>query len=141
MPEDLTNSKIDRQNILNNPYAIVEIQKATQIKGIEFEGTVRLVKEQVAQFFEVTPRTIDNILQQYGDELRQNGYEVLKGKRLKEFKLRVQEQSGNEMDFVTKTTVLGSFDFRAFLNIAMLLSDMCLLQGNSYGRWKMSAIM
>jgi hypothetical protein len=27
------------------------------------------------------------------------------------------------MDFVTKTTVLGSFDFRAFLNIAMLLSD------------------
>jgi len=123
MPEDLTNSKIDRQNILNNPYAVVEIQKATQIKGIEFEGTGRLVKEQVAHFFEVTPRTVDNLLQKYGDELRQNGYEVLKGKRLKEFKLRVQEQSGNEIDFVTKTTVLGIFDFRAFLNIAMLLSD------------------
>jgi hypothetical protein len=112
MPEDLTNSKIDRQNILNNPHAIVEIQKATQIKGIEFEGTVRLVKEQVAQFFEVTPRTIDNVLQQSGDELRRNGYEVLKGKRLKDFKLRIQEQSVNEIDFVNKTTVLGSFDFR-----------------------------
>jgi len=45
MPEDLTNSKIDRQNILNNPYARLEIQKATQIKGIEFERTVWLVKE------------------------------------------------------------------------------------------------
>jgi len=43
MPEDLTNSKVDRQNILNNPYAVVEIQKATQIKGIDFEGAVRLL--------------------------------------------------------------------------------------------------
>lgn len=122
MAKDLTQSPIDRKNILNNPYAVSEIQKATQVKGVVFEGAVRLVKEQVARFFEVTPRTIDNVLQHYGDELRQNGYEVLKGKRLKAFKLCVTGQFGNEMDFVTKTTVLGTFDFRAFLNVAMLLT-------------------
>jgi len=123
MAKDLVNSPVERQNILNNPYAVIELEKATQIKGIQFEGAVRLVKEQVAQFFEITPRTIDNLLQQYGNELRQNGYEVLKGKRLKEFKLCIQSQFGNEMDFVTKTTILGIFDFRTFLNVAMLLTD------------------
>lgn len=122
MPKDLTSSSIERQNVLNNPYAIEEIQKATHIKGVLFEGNVRLIKEQVAQFFEITPRTIDNLLQQYSNELRHNGYEVLKGKRLQEFKLCVQGQSANEMDFVTKTTILGIFDFRTFLNVAMLLS-------------------
>lgn len=37
MNKDLTTSKIDRQNILNNELAITEIQKQTNIKGILFE--------------------------------------------------------------------------------------------------------
>jgi len=36
--KDLTKSDIDRQNILNNPYAVAEIKKATNVRGIEFEG-------------------------------------------------------------------------------------------------------
>ena len=36
--KDLTVSQIDRQNILNNPYALQEIERATRIKGISFEG-------------------------------------------------------------------------------------------------------
>jgi len=36
--KDLTVSQVDRQNILNNPYALQEIEKATRIKGIPFEG-------------------------------------------------------------------------------------------------------
>lgn len=123
MSKDLTNSAIDRQNILNNPYALTEIEKAAGIQGIPFEGKTVLLKEQVAAFFEVTPRTIDNYIERNGEELRQNGYEVLRGKRLKEFKLVVRTQSGNETDFVTKTTLLGIFDFRAFLNLAMLVSE------------------
>ncbi len=82
-----------------------------------------MLKEQVAAFFEVTPRTIDNYIEKNGEELRQNGYEVLRGKQLKEFKLVIRTQSGNETDFVTKTTLLGIFDFRAFLNLAMLVSE------------------
>ena len=123
MAKDLVNSPVDRQNILNNPYAVTEIQKATKIKGVMFEGAARLTKEQVAGFFEITPRTIDNYLSRNEAELRNNGYEVLRGNRLKTFKKDLQDQFGNETDFVTKTTILGVFDFRAVLNIAMLLAE------------------
>ena len=34
MNKDLTNSAIHRQNILNNPFALQEIEKAAQIQGI-----------------------------------------------------------------------------------------------------------
>ena len=121
--KDLTVSQVDRQNILNNPYALAEIEKAAGIKGITFEGNTILLKEQVADFFEVTPRTIDNYIEKFGEELRQNGYAVLRGKRLKELKTVLEKDFGNEIDFVTKTTVLSIFDFRSFLNLAMLLSE------------------
>lgn len=103
MSKDLTTSAIDRQNILNNPYALDEIEKAAGIRGIPFEGKRVVLKEQVSAFFEVTPRTVDNYIEKFGAELRQNGYEVLKGNRLKEFKEALLAQGGNEMDFVTKT--------------------------------------
>jgi len=121
--KDLTVSQVDRQNILNNPYALQEIEKATRIKGIPFEGKTVVLKEQVSAFFEVTPRTIDNYIEKFGEELRQNGYEVLRGNRLKSLKLEISRQGVNETDFVTKTTVLGIFGFRAFLNIGMLIGE------------------
>ena len=121
--KDLTVSQVDRQNILNNPYALQEIENATRIKGIPFEGKTVVLKEQVAAFFEVTPRTIDNYIEKFGEELRQNGYEVLRGKRLKSLKMEISKQGDDETDFVTKTTVLGIFDFRAFLNMGMLISE------------------
>jgi hypothetical protein len=123
MSKDLTNSAVDRQNILNNPYALAEIEKAAGIRGIPFEGKTVVLKEQVAAFFEVTTRTVDNYLEKFSDELRQNGYELLKGKRLQDCKLAIQATFGHEADFVTKTTVLGVFDFRAFLNLAMLMTE------------------
>ena len=46
--KDLTVSQVDRQNILNNPYAIQEIEKATHIRGIPFEDKTVVLKEQVA---------------------------------------------------------------------------------------------
>ena len=123
MSKDLTNSAVDRQNILNNPYALAEIEKAAGIRGIPFEGKTVVLKEQVAAFFEVTPRTVDNYLEEFSEELRQSGYELLKGKRLQDCKLAIRATFGHEADFVTKTTVLGVFDFRAFLNLAMLMTE------------------
>jgi hypothetical protein len=122
MSKDLTNSSIDRQNILNNPYALTEIEKAAGIQGIPFEGKTVLLKEQVADFFEVTIRTIENYLEQHAAELAKNGYEVLKGKSLKE---AIQAIDVPETNFgnITKTPQLGVFDFRAFLNLAMLVSE------------------
>src|SRR3989339_1277860 len=107
MNKDLTKSQVDRQNILNNPYAVEEIKKASNIQGILFEGKLVLIKEQVAEFFEVTPRTIDNYISKYDAELKQNGYEIVRGKSLKEFKLALKKQFDNETDFVIKTNVLG----------------------------------
>lgn len=123
MGKDLTNSHLERQNILNNPYAIQEIEKATQLEGIRFENKVVLLKEQIAEFFEVTPRTIELYLSKFEKELKENGYEVLRGKRLQTLKDSMKNQFGTEIDFGTKTTVLGIFDFRAFLNIGMLLQE------------------
>ena len=59
MIKDLTNSKIERQNILNNELAIEEVRKNTKINGISFENKLVLTKNVVADFFEVDIRTIN----------------------------------------------------------------------------------
>ena len=103
MEKDLTNSQLDRQNILNNPYAIAEIEKAAGIEGIVFEGRSVLLKEQVAEFFEVTPGPIDTPL-----GLRRNKYKTLCGNRLKKNKVLLRDVFGGEMGFVTKTPAGGA---------------------------------
>lgn len=40
-----------------------------------------------------------------------------------DYKLVCSNTFGNETDFVTKTTVLGIFNFRSFLNLSMLLTS------------------
>jgi hypothetical protein len=123
--KDLTVSQVDRQNILNNPYALQEIEKATRISGIPFEGKIVVLKEQVAAFFEVDIRTVENYLAKHAEELAQNGYEIIQGNRLKDLKLRISENDDPEVDFgmMAKTARLGIFDFRAFLNMAMLMAE------------------
>ena len=39
---DLTISRLERQNILNNEFAMNEIQKSFDFNHIEFEGKLRL---------------------------------------------------------------------------------------------------
>jgi hypothetical protein len=46
--KDLTNSDIDRQNILNNTYALEQIQEYVGLPGMLFEGEYRFTKEMVA---------------------------------------------------------------------------------------------
>jgi hypothetical protein len=125
MSKDLTSSPVDRQNILNNPYALAEIEKAAGIRGIPFEGKTVVLKEQVAAFFEVSLRTVENYLERFGEELARNGYEVLLGKRLKDLKLAIQGQDVPEIDFgsMAKVSQLSILDFKAFLNLAMVLAE------------------
>ena len=118
MAKDLTTSQIDRQNILNNSVALPRIQKELGIKALEFEGRYVLTKQMVADYYGVDIRTIDNCLSDYDEELRHNGYFLCKGNSLKEFKLHF----AHEIDFASKTTQLGLFDFRSFLNLGMLLT-------------------
>jgi len=122
MAKDLTSSRIDRQNILNNEIAIEEIQSKSGIDGIEWDGKFYVTREMTANFFNVDIRTIGRYIEQNNDELTDNGYSVLRGKKLKSF-VEAARLSGKDINVPTKTTVLGVFDFRAFLNLAMLISE------------------
>jgi hypothetical protein len=84
-----------------------------------------VLKEQVADFVEVAPRTVENYLSQYEEELVRNGYEVIKGNRLKSFKSVLQGMDVPEIYFgnISKSPQLGILDFRAFLNLAMLMVE------------------
>ena len=55
---------------------------------------------------EVDIRTISRYIEQNNDELVSNGYEVLKGKRLKSF-VETAKLSGKDINVPTKTTVLS----------------------------------
>lgn len=122
MAKDLTTSQLDRQNILNNELAIEEVQEKSGVEGIEWDGKLYVTREMTAEFFQVDIRTISRYIEQNNEELTRNGYVVLKGKKLKEF-IAAVHNSGKDIYVPTKTTVLGVFDFRAFLNLAMLISE------------------
>lgn len=81
MKKDLTTSKIDRQNILNNELAVNEIQTQTGIQGIVYDGRIMFTKTMVATYFDVDQRTIERYVSENSDEIMSNGYEILKGKK------------------------------------------------------------
>ena len=112
-------STIERQNVLNNRFAIEAIQKALNIEAMFFDGQYCFSKQMVANFYEVEERTIERYLESHEQELKHNGYFLCKGKLLKELKL----QFAPVINVATKTTVMGLFNFRAFLNVGMLLSE------------------
>lgn len=117
--KDLTISNIERQNVLNNRFAVSKVQEHLDIEGILFDGEYRFTKKMVAEFYEVEERTIERYLEKHSDELSANGYILCKGKTLKELKL----QFAPVINVGSKTTQLGLFNFRAFLNIGMLLTE------------------
>lgn len=69
----------------------------------------------VANFYEVEERTIERYLESHEQELKHNEYFLYNGKLLKELKL----QFALVINVATKTTVMGLFNFRAFLNVGM----------------------
>lgn len=119
MSKDLTISTVERQNVLNNKYALETIITNLDVPGMLFEGEYRFTKKMVADFYEVEERTIERYIEKNGDELSANGYVLCKGKQLKELKL----QFAPVINVGSKTTQLGLFNFRSFLNIGMLLTE------------------
>ena len=99
MSKKLTTSEVERRNVLNNPYAIEEVQKAVNLQGLVFEEKLVFTKEQVASFFEVSVRTIENYLSKFEEELVENGYEVIRGKQLRDLNLEINNSDVPETDF------------------------------------------
>jgi len=98
MAKDLTASNVHRKNILNNKYALQEIEKEVAFQGILFEGSLRYTKRQIAQFYGIDERTIERYLEQHEDEFKENGYEVLRGKKLNDFKQAYEQYIGDLHD-------------------------------------------
>ena len=119
MKKDLTMSAIDRQNILNNKAVLENIQEHIGISGMFFKDQYRFTKLQVSDFYTIDNSTIDRYLSSNEEELKHNGYEILKGKSLKDFK----DEFGWMLQEGSKAPQLGVFNFRAFLNLGMLLTE------------------
>lgn len=140
MTKDLTNSVIERKNILNNNAAIQELYGQIGFLGVLFDGKYRYTKQQVSKYFEVDARTIERLLENSGEELIESGYELFTGQRLKDLRKAFYEviAVGNtyvaDIDVVDmqelpeselinpKAPSIGIFTYKSFLNIGMLLT-------------------
>lgn len=120
MVNDLTNSQRDRQNILNNRYALEKVEEHLALGGLVYDDTVVFTKQQLVALFEISESTIAKYLASHAEELKTNGYKVLKGQALKNF---LNATGGVVTGYNTKITVLSIFTFRALLNLAMLLTE------------------
>ena len=119
MKKNLTQSGIDRQNILNNPFALQKVEASLALGGVRYQGQTIFTKSQVARLLEVDERTIERYLNSHKQELSSNGYQLLQGNALQNYKLYF----GTDINVGTKINLLGIFSFRAVLNLAMLLTE------------------
>lgn len=143
MSKDLTNSTVDRKNILNNNIAIQELYEQIGFFGIKYDGKFRFTRQQLAHYFEVDIRTIERVVENNREELEQSGYEIFSGSKLRAFKeevtdfLRLAKERTdvsdihvgdiiqlfeNEVDNWAKAPQLSVFTYKAFLNVGMLLT-------------------
>lgn len=118
MAKQLTDSSVDRINILNNTYALDTIKNHIGITGIFFDDELKFTVMQVADFYGIERKTVNRYLTSHADELKQNGYEVYSGNKLQSFK-----EFGRDIDVPTKTTILGLFNFKALINLGLLLKE------------------
>ncbi|MBU7438602.1 DNA-binding protein [Paraburkholderia fungorum] len=117
---DQTTAQHQRQNILNNRYALQAAEQHLELGGVAYHGEMVFTKQQVTALFEVSDATVERYIASHGEELKANGYELLKGKKLKEFKDLIDVTLTSEGN---KAPILGVFSFRAVLNLAMLLTE------------------
>ncbi len=118
MAKQLPDSSLDRKNILNNTFALEAIREHLGVTGIVFEDELKFTAKQVADFYGVDRKTVNRYLTAYADELKQNGYEVYSGQRLQSFM-----EFARDIDVPRKTRALGVFNFKAFINLGLLLQE------------------
>jgi len=82
MVNDLTNSQRDRQNILNNRYALEKVEEHLGLGGILYQDNMVFTKQQLITIFEVSDTTIERYIASHGAELKANDYKVLRGQTL-----------------------------------------------------------
>jgi hypothetical protein len=141
MTNDLTQSAIDRQNILNNTQAVENIQAKIGITGLFYDNEYKFTTKMLADFYEIDIRTIKRYLDSHEEEIKHNGYSILKGAKLKEFKTLFGHLISGKDDELSQSDIgstltkkepenqsykkikaLAVFNFAAVLNLGMLLN-------------------
>lgn len=99
MSKDLTTSAVARSNVLNNRYALGKLESHLALGGLRIDGELVFFKTQVAELLDIDERTIDRYLASHEAELKQSGYQIIKGKTLKNMKL-AQVDDINVVDLI-----------------------------------------
>lgn len=120
MATDFTTSAKERQNVLNNRYALAHAERHLALGGVAYDGETVFTKQQLIELFDISEATIERYITGHADELKANGYRLIKGKNLRDFK---ELAYGTLVSEGTKTSILGLFSFRSLLNLAMLLTE------------------
>lgn len=93
-----------------------KVEVLDRVKGLVLlPVTEKVTTDMVANYFEVDKEVISKLVQRNVEELCDNGYEKVEGKRLKDIKSISQIQS--------RARSLSLFTRRTVLNVAMLLRD------------------
>lgn len=97
----LTESKTVREGYVKEEYFDV----LDKIKAIPYMTKDMVVSvEQVANYYEVSKKAINTIIERHRDELETDGIMVLKGEELKEFKNKLTNLYGENHLFIGKRT-------------------------------------
>jgi hypothetical protein len=120
MATDFTTSAKERQNVLNNKFALAHAEEHLALGGVSYDGETVFTKQQLIELFDISEATIERYITGHADELKANGYRLIKGKNLRDFK---ELAHGTLISEGTKTSILGLFSFRSLLNLAMLLTE------------------
>jgi len=78
--------------------------------------------EQVANYYEVSLKAIQTVIQRHRDELEDDGIYVLKDEKLEELKQNICDLHGEDYKISNKTRAFTILSRRAFLRIGMLLT-------------------
>jgi hypothetical protein len=120
MQNSIDKSKVSRDNILNNQLAINEMQGQIDVPGVVIDSQYYITTRQVADYFDVTTRTIEQVINNHREELQESGYRILSSRELNALRAAgVTEKNFGNLDFVPRLAV---FNFKAFLNIGILLT-------------------
>ncbi|MCH1712936.1 DNA-binding protein [Lactococcus petauri] len=114
MERDLTQSSIERQIVLNNPFALEKAQKEFNLEGMYFTN------QQIADFYEVSLPTIERAISENQDELKANGLKIVTGQELNDLisnQFVTIKNDGRKLRNLTISTVRG------VLNFGMLLKN------------------
>ena len=117
----LTESKTMRKEYIDNEqnYDILD-----KIKAIPYlNDDMVLTVEQIANYYEVTKKAIETVIQRHRDELEEDGITTLKGEELKGLKQNICLLHGEGNKIISnKTHSLTIVTKRAMLRIGMLLT-------------------